>query len=511
MKKLSFAHPFLFALTSIIYHFLLSSWIVSPDQVVRPLLVFWGVLIIMVLPSYWLVRDWGWTSVMLSVIAVTLFSSSEFFQAEIISIGAASIFWFGYCFVKKYNLKSYHLVNILNLVSTVLFLVVLWGVLMQSSGEMLVSMPYFHWDDRERLAVSAPSDALPDIYYIVLDGYGREDILGEYYKFDNSDVVDYLESRSFVVPANVRSNYHRTVLSISSTLNMNYISELVPELQNRDTYYWWLLTPLIDHSDVREMLETVGYRSYSIATGWSITDNPTTDVYYQPSQLVIDDFESYMLSVTPLRILFPYLSRYLHTPTFDKYRELILYNFTTLSEISKESDHKFVFAHITSPHPPFVFGENGESLTPSYRLSYTDGNYITLTDDEYRVGYVNQTKYLNKKIEALVDDILKNSNTPPIIIFQADHGPGMLTDFRSSADTCLRERFSPFAAYYLPGVDPNDIPQDITPVNLFRIVFNEYFGTDFALLPNNYYYSKDAVYLFRSEDVTPIVDTCTVE
>ena len=124
---------------------------------------------------------------------------------------------------------------------------------------------------------------------------------------------------------------------------------------------------------------------------------------------------------------------------------------------------------------------------------------------------MNQTKYLNKKIETLVDDILKNSKTPPVIILQADHGPGMLTDFDSSANTCLRERFSPFAAYYLPGVDPSAIPQDITPVNLFRIVFNEYFDTGLVLLPNRYYYSEDAVFLFRSEDVTSIVDTCTVE
>ena len=105
-------------------------------------------------------------------------------------------------------------------------------------------MPYFHWGNRERVVIPAPGDDLPDIYYIVLDGYGREDILDEYYKFDNSEVVDYLVSRSFIVPANAHSNYHRTVLSISSTLNMNYISELVPELQDRDTYYWWLLTPL---------------------------------------------------------------------------------------------------------------------------------------------------------------------------------------------------------------------------------------------------------------------------
>jgi hypothetical protein len=97
-----------------------------------------------------------------------------------------------------------------------------------------------------------------------------------------------------------------------------------------------------------------------------------------------------------------------------------------------------------------------------------------------------------------------------VIIFQADHGLGMLTDFRSSKDTCLRERFSVFAAYYLPVMDVIEIPQDLTPVNLFRVILNEYFDTELAILPCNHYYFKDTVYLFHTEDVTSIVDTCTV-
>lgn len=112
-------------------------------------------------------------------------------------------------------------------------------------------------------------------------------------------------------------------------------------------------------------------------------------------------------------------------------------------------------------------------------------------------------------IVELVDEILRNSEAPPIIIFQADHGPGMLTDFGSLENTCLRERFSIFAAYYLPGVREGVIPDDITPVNLFRIIFNEYFSTDYSLLPNRQYH-VDGVFLFKNEEVTPVVDSCSI-
>ncbi len=85
----------------------------------------------------------------------------------------------------------------------------------------------------------------------------------------------------------------------------------------------------------------------------------------------------------------------------------------------------------------------------------------------------------------------------------------MLTDFASLENTCLRERFSVFSAYYLPGVSPETIPDDITSVNLLRIVLNAYFGTDFLMLENAHYYFRDSVYIFRVEDVISRVDTCT--
>jgi hypothetical protein len=510
LNKSTFIHPILFALASIIYTYLFSSIIASPSQAMRSFFIFLGILAILIFPLRWLLNDWDLVTIFLSVIAVTFFSPQVFFQAEISLIGLLIFFVFAYLYIKKQSFKTLHVINTLNLSSIVLVILMGGNTYIQFSGLPLFDIPQYNWKNRILPAELVVEGTPPDIYYIILDGYGREDILNEYYQYDNSSFIVRIRAKGFIVPESALSNYPKTVMSISSTLNMNYISELTPQLQGNETRFWWLLEPTIDYSDVRLMLEGAGYYSYTITTGWGPTDNSSTNIYYQPHPIIINDFETVILTATPMRFSAPYLSKISYLPSFDAHRNLFLYNFSSLSAISKANGPKFVVAHIVSPHPPFVFDEHGNPLNPNYRYSFNDASDVALTDEEYRNGYIKQLEFLNKNLETLIDEILLNSKTPPIIILQADHGPGMLTDFSTSKNTCLRERFSVFAAYYLPKADPSIIPDDITPVNIFRIVFNEYFGTQFVLLPNSHYYIKGLVQIFNTEDITSVINTCSV-
>jgi hypothetical protein len=137
---------------------------------------------------------------------------------------------------------------------------------------------------------------------------------------------------------------------------------------------------------------------------------------------------------------------------------------------------------------------------------FSDGYTIPMSDEDYKIRYIAQLEFINAQVAKTIDSILANSTTPPIIIVQADHGPRMYTDFDSEKDTCLKEAFSVFAAYYLPGIDPEAIPQDISSVNLFRIIFNNYFGADMDLLNRKHYFDTSRLYM--PEDVTSRVDTC---
>jgi membrane-anchored protein YejM (alkaline phosphatase superfamily) len=166
-----------------------------------------------------------------------------------------------------------------------------------------------------------------------------------------------------------------------------------------------------------------------------------------------------------------------------------LHAFATLEEIPKQQGPYFVFAHILTPHQPFLFNENGEYVTPKMDR-YTE--WYTMKDgrnrDEYVEGYRKQAMYIDKKIQEVIDKIISNSAIPPVIILQSDHGPDANLDPESAENSDLREKMGILNAYYFPDRDYADLYADITPVNTFRVVLNHFFGTDFQLLENRNYF-----------------------
>jgi hypothetical protein len=44
--------------------------------------------------------------------------------------------------------------------------------------------------------------------------------------------------------------------------------------------------------------------------------------------------------------------------------------------------------------------------------------------------------------------------------------------------------------YFLPGFDSSDLNPKISPVNTFRLVFNQYFGGDYDMLEDKAFYSS---------------------
>src|SRR3712207_4302889 len=73
--------------------------------------------------------------------------------------------------------------------------------------------------------VAGPGTAKPDIYYVGFDRYG-DDATARAYGFHN-DVSEYLRGRGFYVAPASRSNYIKTVLSLASSLNADYLDDVV--------------------------------------------------------------------------------------------------------------------------------------------------------------------------------------------------------------------------------------------------------------------------------------------
>ncbi len=309
------------------------------------------------------------------------------------------------------------------------------------------------------------NSARPDIYYIILDAYGREDVLKSQLGFDNSAFLDALRGRGFYVADCSQSNYAYTEYSLSSTLNVDYLDHLnVNSNVER--------IAILKHSALRSFLDEQGYRTVSAPTGWDMTEWKDADVYldFDRTYSALPEFEKLVMDTTVLRIVSDFNLFNINRITDNNHRSRVLSLLNHLKRLPTEEGDLFVFAHFVIPHPPYRFGPNGEWL---------DGH-----PENLQTAYIGQVIFINREILQVIDTILAKSETPPIIIIQGDHGPPPQL---APAST---QKMPILNAYYLPGVDADKVLySSISPVNTFRVILNSYFGQTLPLLEDISYYA----------------------
>ena len=385
---------------------------------------------------------------------------------------------------KRYEISTaYGIATLLSIVMTFYY-----------GGKIILFSQSVPWDYERSMAnpieirsVSLTGSYKPDIYYIILDAYGGTEMLQKLHGYDNSEFTSALAKRGFVVRPDSKSNYTRTLHSVGSSLNMQYLDR-VEEIMGT-SYPWWPLQGTFAQNETRRFLESQGYKTVGIASGWSFTSIRDSSFYAQPYPIMLNEFERFFIQNTNLS-LFGFLNNFgVSIPSYDTHRESILYEFEKLKEIPIYESPKFVLVHIIAPHPPFVFDSDGRPINPSYGYTIADNRYLITPPSAYEKGYLNQLTYVNKLVLDMVDAILQKSSDPPIIVIQGDHGPGNFIDSESQTPPCFFERYSILNAYYLPDLSVDAIPPDITPVNSFRLIFDRYFSAGLELLPNRQYFS----------------------
>ncbi len=237
----------------------------------------------------------------------------------------------------------------------------------------------------------------PDVYYFILDSYGRDDLLKEAYGYDNSEFIKGLEERGFFVAECSQSNYVRTEISLGSSLNMMYLQDLDPAFSPDSTRRARLWDSL-KHSAARYNFESMGYKTIGFATGFAWNELEDADIFYSPDSISMGmtEFEVLFLQTT--------LARYvneMHLIDPDQimgqnFRDRTLNVFNRLDDIARNPEPTFAYIHLISPHPPFVFGPNGE---PTYPPDFWNENR-EYPADPYAKGYQNQLTFLNKKMLA---------------------------------------------------------------------------------------------------------------
>ena len=338
----------------------------------------------------------------------------------------------------------------------------------------------------------------PDIYYIILDGYARHDIMQRDWDFDDSEFLDKLQSLDFVIAECSQSNYPQTELSLPSTLNMDWVSNFCTNCQpgSKDMSQLWAAT---QHNEVRNFLESLGYTTVSFETGFPWSEWHDADYFFSADPTMVEEkpaaqglnaFEAMLAKTTVLRPIIEFqnndgeqVDEKLQSLAFDvdrfpnfMFRVRVLNTLVNMETVSNEiPGPKFVYAHIISPHTPYVFGRNGEMI------DLVDSE---LSGESYSKAYSDQAYYVSIQVAELAQRIIKTSDPLPIIIIQSDHG-------NSRGERS--DRLKNLSAFYLPYHKNDVIYPSLTNVNTFRIIFDAYFNTDYGLL-------EDQSYLTYPED-----------
>ena len=332
-------------------------------------------------------------------------------------------------------------------------------------------------------------EAKPSVYYFIMDAYGRNDVFEEMYGFDNSPFTDYLKEKGFYVADESFANYNKTVLSIPSSLNMTYLDSLA-EVLGTESENQTPLLQMIDNNKTLAHLKDYGYSS--IAFDAPILQHlfmDSVDLFYETPGAYVNLFENELLNTSIIRA-FRREKAISNIDDYEFHRKKLLSAFDKIVDISKRKEPFYVHGHILAPHQPFVFNAKGEAVNPKHYYAC----WIPIEEgrdaEEYKREYIEQLQFINQKLKETIDAILANSETPPIIIIQGDHGPcSELTNTKSIDGNNFHERMPIINAYYFPDQDYKELYPTISPVNSFRLVFSKYFKLNYPLLPDSSYYS----------------------
>lgn len=332
----------------------------------------------------------------------------------------------------------------------------------------------------------------PDIYYIILDRYpSQQTLAGTTYEYDNSTFLGELERRGFYVAPHSHANYTFTALSIASSLNMDYLDvQTMAEMAPTSDAWKPVHDMLAGSLAAPELLERQGY-TYVQLPSWFEPTATGSEVDIRPRLAAFSEFADALYRST----IFPIgLERLGIRGPGTGHADHALFQFEQLLEPNEVAGPRFVFAHILLPHPPYVFGPDG--MLPVSEV--TDGS------DAPREAFLGQLEYTNKRVLELLDELLRDSDeSDPVVIIQADEGPynpRVVSDWRLASPEDYQLKFGILNAYYMPGVTRTGLYPAITPVNTFRLLFNDYFGAEFPLLEDRIYAFGERIY--ENVDIT---------
>jgi hypothetical protein len=345
--------------------------------------------------------------------------------------------------------------------------------LLVSGGQVLLSGAVT-WDDIRLLppSVGQTGEPGPNIYFLLLDGYARQDTLAGM-GFDNGPFLARLEARGFDVYRDSRSNYNFTGPTLTSIFNLKPLAALaLPKGDETDDRR--VLRRAINAGTALTILRQHGYR---LVTMQPIADHAAlyaVDEVRASSGL--NQYEIHFLQDTTLAGI---LSLIAPDYVAGQHRDRIRAAFAALQP---ESVATFTWMHVVAPHPPFVFNADGsaKSLPACFPRCWFWAPWNGVFADDFEANYTAQVRWVNTATLAAVDRVIAGDPQAVMVIF-GDHGS------RATGDTA--EYFRNLLAVRSPAF-PRLLGTAPTMVNVLPAIFNAYLGTDLRRWPDEQFTGK---------------------
>jgi hypothetical protein len=313
---------------------------------------------------------------------------------------------------------------------------------------------------------------LPDVYFVVVDGYGRQDVLAERYGFRNDRLIDALESEGFFVARRAWANYSMTHAAIPSMLAMDYV--LTPGQPIGSKERLALYDVIGGDNPVVEHFRSAGYRYVHIENDWAGSNCRETVDRCVPRHF-LDESVWALLAKTPLE---PALRHRIGHPHSQSSMQVLDHLLEEARQTERNESPKFVYAHVLSPHPPLYLdhrcslrvepGLGGMNLTAPWDPEQSRARR--------RAAYIDQVECVNQRILQFVEQLGPDT----VVLITADHGADSGGQLFKPLTQWTREdvweRLAIFSAYRLPArCEP---AQDISSVNAFRLILGCLFEGD---------------------------------
>ena len=305
----------------------------------------------------------------------------------------------------------------------------------------------------------------PNIYVIILDSYPGELRLNDFYNYDNSEYYQQLRERGFYLQTSTFSNYAHTEYSVPSMLNLNYLDSIIKEKKFQNLL---LMKDLSTDSIVADIFRENGYKLFSYGVNDYTYLKDGKNLCKEKSILndaILNTFYSTYVPINSIR-------NFLVMNDSNRADEILCTIDSLKNFNSKVDEPFFIYAHIMFPHRPYIFDSSGNVI-----------DEIT-ENDKIKFAFLDQVKFANKFSIEIIDSI-QNKDPNSVIILTADHsdriglGDNEIKNYIASMNV--------MTALSFPGKNP-PIQEKITNVNLFRILFNTYFDTEFEILENRIFW-----------------------